>query len=144
MNNTVFPWSSVVAGAHHLERTSTLYPWSNLCPDWAIFRNVFPANFCLHCGPYMTELNAEKNGGQTEGSHPSSVFLNHFCPFPRRFQPYADRSGDRRSRETILKIDLVWEMDAPGDGLLVVGNEHANLQTDPNFAGVLCIIAGKK
>ena len=20
-----------------------LYPWSNLCPDWAIFRNVFPA-----------------------------------------------------------------------------------------------------
>ena len=57
-----------------------LYPWSNLCPDWAIFRNVFPANFCLHCGSYMTELNVEKNGDQSEVPHPSSVFLNHFFP----------------------------------------------------------------
>ena len=46
--------------AHQLERTSTLYLWSNLCPDWAIFRHVFPTNFCLHCGPYITEINAEK------------------------------------------------------------------------------------
>ena len=99
---TTHNWLS--AGAHHLECTPTPYPWSNLCPDWAIFRNMFPANFCLHCGPYMTEINAEKNGGQSEVPHPSSVFLNHFCPFPRWFRPYADRSRDRRSRETILKI----------------------------------------
>ena len=69
-----------------------------------LFLDMFPANFCLHCGSYMTELNVEKNGHQSEVPHPSSVFLNHFCPFPRWFQPYADRSGDRRSRETILKI----------------------------------------
>ena len=62
---------------------------------------------CLHCGPYMTEINAENNGGQSEVSHPSSVFLNHLsfsstiCPFPRWFRPDADRSGDRRSRETM-------------------------------------------
>ena len=92
------------ARAHHPERTSTLYPWSNLCPDWAIFRNVFPTNFCLHCGPYTTELNAEKNGSQSKVLHPLSVFLNHFLPFPHWFRPYADRSGDRYSRETILKI----------------------------------------
>ena len=85
------------AGAHHRERTSTLYPCSNLCPDWAIFRNVFPANFCLHCGPYMTEINAEKNGGQSEVPHPSFVFLDHFLPFPRWFRSYADRNGVRRS-----------------------------------------------
>ena len=92
------------SGAHHPERPSTLYLWSNLCPDWAIFRHVFPANFCLHCGSYMTELNVEKNCDQSEVLYPSSVFLNHFCPFPRWFRPYVDRSGDGRSRETILKI----------------------------------------
>ena len=67
------------AGAHHPERPSTLYLWSNPCPDWAIFRHVFPANFCLHCSPYMKTL--KKNGGSSEVPHPSSVFLNHFCPF---------------------------------------------------------------
>ena len=89
-------------GAHHPERPSTLYLWSNLCPDWAIFRHVFPANFCLHCGSYMTELNVEKNGNQSKVSHPSSVFLNHFCSFLCWFRPYmyADCSRDGRSRET--------------------------------------------
>ena len=119
----------VRSGAHHPERPSTLYLWSNLCPDWAIFRHVFPANFCLHCGSYMTELKVERDGDQSEVPHPSSVFLNRFCPFPRWFRPYADHSRDGRSRETILKIaqsghrnclsDLVWEIDALGDGLLV-------------------------
>ena len=92
------------SGAHHPERPSTLYLWFNLCPDWTISRHVFPANFCLHCSSYMTELNVEKNGDQSEVLHPSSVFLNHFCTFPRWFRPYADRSRDGRSRETILKI----------------------------------------
>ena len=98
-----------LAHVHRKERTSTLYPWSNLCPDWAIFRNVFPVNFCLHCGPHMTEINAEKmtTSAKSRILRPFSstifVFLNHF-PFPRWFRPYADRSGDRRSRETILKI----------------------------------------
>ena len=77
----------------------------------------------------MTEINAEKNkikknDDQSEVPHPSSAFLNLFFSFPRWFQPYADRSGDRRSRETILKIAqsgrrFSREMSAPGDGLLV-------------------------
>ena len=47
----------------------------------------------------MTEINAEKNGGQSEVLHPSSIF-----PFLHSFQPYADHSRDRRSQEAILKI----------------------------------------
>ena len=92
------------AGAHYPERPSTLYPWANPCPDWAIFRHVFPANVCLRCGPHITEINAEKNDDQSEVPHPSSVFLDRFWPFPRWFRPFAGRSRDRRSRETILKI----------------------------------------
>ena len=69
-----------------------------------LFLDMFPANICLRCGPHITEINAEKSGDQSEVPHPSSVFLDRFCPFPRWFRPYADRSGDRRSRETILKI----------------------------------------
>ena len=74
--------------------------------SWAIFRNVFPVNFCLHCGPCMTEINAEKNGGQSAKRSPASFvrFPQPFYPFPRWFRPYADRSRDGRSRETILKI----------------------------------------
>ena len=44
-----------------------------------LFLDVFPANFCLHCGPYMTEINAELNDDQSEVPHPSSVFLNLFA-----------------------------------------------------------------
>ena len=48
-----------------------------------LFSDVFPANVCLHCGPHITEINTEKDGDQSEVLHPSSVFLNRFCPFPR-------------------------------------------------------------
>ena len=65
-----------------------------------LFLELFPANFCLHCGPYMTELNAENNGGQSEVPHPSSVFLNHslstlisvICG-PQRRQTFAGRQA---------------------------------------------------
>ena len=96
-------WRETASGAHLPERPSTLYPWSNLFPDWAIFRNVFPANFSLHCGPYMTEINAEKKW-RPKRSPASFVRFPQPFPFPRWFRSYADRSGDRRSRETILKI----------------------------------------
>ena len=35
---------------------------------------------------------------------PRLSFLDHFCPFPHWFQPYAGGSRDRHWRETILKI----------------------------------------
>ena len=31
----------------------------------------------------ITDIDAEKNGDQSEVPHPSSIFLNRFCPFPR-------------------------------------------------------------
>ena len=118
---------SIVPGPHHPERTSTLYPWSNPWSDWAIFRNVFPANFCLLCGPYMNEINAEKNGGQREVPHPSSVFLDH-----------VDRSGDRRSRETAIlkiaqaghKLSLRLSMGDVRSGWWTPGSSHSKYEVE--------------
>ena len=46
-----------------------------------LFLDVFPANVCLHCGPYMTEINAEKNGDQSTNRSPAS-FARCPQPFP--------------------------------------------------------------
>ena len=41
----------------------------------------FPRTSVSTVARIRTEINAEKNGGQSEVPHPSSVFLNHFFPF---------------------------------------------------------------
>ena len=37
-----------------------------------LFLDVFPVNFCLHCGLYMSEINAEKSGDQNAKRSPAS------------------------------------------------------------------------
>ena len=72
---------------------STLYPWPNLCPDWAIFRNVFPAN--LSPLQSVCDRNQRWKKWRPKRSPASFVcFPQPFYPFPRWFQPYAHRSGD--------------------------------------------------
>ena len=96
---------------------STLYR-SNLCPDWGIFRNVFPTNFCSTAVRMWTKSTLKTVAAKGKSRILRPLSRNHF-PFPRWFRSYADRSGDRRSQETILKIaqsghsclsDLVWEI----------------------------------
>ena len=88
------------------QEPSTLYPWSNLCPNLELFSEMyFPwtsVSTAVRIWPKST-LKKMAAKARSEVPHPSSVFLDHFA-FPRWFRPYADRSGDRRSRETILKI----------------------------------------
>ena len=69
----------------------------------------------------MTDINAKKMATKAK-----SRIIRPFCStivFSVDFRPYADRSGDRRSQETIL-INLGIsclsdsEMYTPGDGLL--------------------------
>ena len=71
------------------------------------FRNVFPANFCLHCGPYMTQITLKNMATKARSAKRSPASFVRFpqpFSFPRWFRPHADRRWDRPSRETILKI----------------------------------------
>ena len=88
------PKSTIKKNAHRALRTSWIAK-KNVSDQELISRSVHlhcirdPTyaqielflEMCLHCGPYMTEINAENNGGQSEVPHPSSVFLDHFLPF---------------------------------------------------------------
>ena len=110
----------ILPGAHHPKRPSTLYPWSNLCPDCAIFRNVFPANYYLHCGPYMTEINAEKNGDRSAKRSPGASFVRFPQPFfflsalisavcgPQRRQTFAGNNSKNSSIGCTLRVMDSW------------------------------------
>ena len=105
-----------MSGAHYPERPSTLYPWANPCPDWAIFRHVFPANACLCCGPHITEINAESPASFVRFPQPFlslSALILAICG-PQQRRTFAGNNG--------CLSDLVWEMDAPGNGLLNMFN----------------------
>ena len=121
------------------------YPWSNLCPDWAIFRRVsceLLSGTAVRIWPNSTLKRMVTKA--------KSRILNHFCPFLRWFRPYADSSRDRRSRETILKIaqsghrlSLRLTMGDGRSGWWAPGTHHSIIKWNSNPNVILPLGIGK-
>ena len=91
----------IVAGAHYPERTSTL---SNLCPDRAIFSWCVSRELLSQLWSVYDRTQRWRKWRPKRSPASFVCLAQPYFPFQRWFRPYTERRGDRRSRETILKI----------------------------------------